>query len=112
MRKRLHWMGDSRRTLRAFPAEVRSEIGQALYQAELGQGHRAASPMKGINAVEIVADDRGDTYRGVYTTKIKDTIVVLHCFQKKSKCGIATPKPDMDLIRARLAAATRMFSKE
>lgn len=104
-------MGDSKRKLRAFPAEVRSEIGQALYQAELGEVHRAASPMKGMNAVEIVADDRGDTYRGIYTTKIKDVIVVLHCFQKKSKSGIATPKADMDLIRTRLAAATRMFKE-
>jgi phage-related protein len=97
MRKTLHWMGDSKRKLRAFPVEVRSEIGQALYQAELGEGHRAASTMKGINAVEIVVDDRGDTYRGVYTTKIKNAIV--------------PPKPDMDLIRARLAASTRMFKE-
>jgi phage-related protein len=67
--------------------EARSEIGQALYQAELGEGHPAASPMKEINAVEIVADDRGDTYRSVYTTKIKNAIIVLHCFQKKSKSG-------------------------
>jgi phage-related protein len=67
--------------------------------------------MKGINAVKIVVDDRGDTYRGVYATKIKNAIVVLHCFQKKSKSGIATPKPDMDLIRARLAASTRMFKE-
>ena len=27
------------------------------------------------------------------------------CFQKKSKHGIATPKPDMELIRERLKAA-------
>ena len=30
---------------------------------------------------------------------------VLHCFQKKSKHGIATPKKDMDIIRARLKVA-------
>jgi phage-related protein len=50
--------------LREFPVAVRSEIGQALYQAELGEGHPSASPMQGINAVEIVSDYRGDTYRG------------------------------------------------
>jgi len=32
-------------------------------------------------------------------------VYVLHCFQKKSKKGIATPKPDMDKIRARLKDA-------
>lgn len=31
-------------------------------------------------------------------------VYVLHCFQKKSTRGIATPKPDLDLIEARLKA--------
>jgi phage-related protein len=33
----------------------------------------------------------------------------LHCFQKKSKSGIKTPKADMDLIHARLKAAKQDF---
>jgi len=32
-------------------------------------------------------------------------VFVLHCFQKKSNSGIATPKKDMDIIRARLKVA-------
>jgi phage-related protein len=32
---------------------------------------------------------------------------VLHCFQKKSKRGIATSKEDMDIIRTRLKVARR-----
>lgn len=46
----------------------------------------------------------GDTYLAVYTVKIADLVYVLHCFQKKSKHGIETPKQDMDLIRERLKA--------
>jgi phage-related protein len=49
----------------------------------------------------------GETYRAVYTVRFKDTIYVLHAFQKKSKTGIATPKHELDLIRRRLAAAER-----
>jgi phage-related protein len=30
---------------------------------------------------------------------------VLHCFQKKSTSGIATPKQDIDLVHERLKAA-------
>jgi phage-related protein len=30
------------------------------------------------------------------------SLYVLHCFQKKSVAGIATPKPDLELIRSRL----------
>jgi phage-related protein len=37
--------------------------------------------------------------------RFKRAIYVLHCFQKKSTKGIATPKHDMDLIRDRLKVA-------
>lgn len=49
-------------------------------------------------------DYQSDTYRAVYTVKFKDAVYVLHCFQKKSSKGIATPKPDLDKIRERLKA--------
>lgn len=105
----MRWMGDSRKRLREFPDAVRFEIGQALYQAEIGEPHLSASAMQGLSAIEIVSDYRGDTYRGVYTTRLKGFIYVLHCFQKKSKVGIKTPKRDLELIRARLAVAELHF---
>ena len=48
--------------------------------------------------LEVVEDDAGGTYRAVYTVKFAEAVFVLHCFQKKSKRGIATPKKDMDII--------------
>ena len=65
---------------------------------------------QGLNTVEIVSDYRVDTYRGIYTTRLKGFIFVLHCFQKKSKAGIKTPKRDLELIRKRLADAELNFS--
>jgi phage-related protein len=103
-------MGDSRKRLREFPDAVRFEIGQALYQAELGEPHSSAGAMQGLNAVEIVSDYRGDAYRGIYTTRLKGFIYVLHCFQKKSKAGIKTPRRDLELIRRRLAEAELHFN--
>ena len=47
----------------------------------------------------------GGTYRAVYTVKFAEAVFVLHCFQKKSKRGIATPKEDTDIINARLKIA-------
>jgi phage-related protein len=41
--------------------------------------------------------------------KFAGWVYVLHCFQKKSKSGIKTPKDDMDLIHARLKAARLDF---
>jgi phage-related protein len=107
-RKRLEWMGDSRRRLAEFPQEVREEIGYALYLAEWGETHPSAKPMKAINAVEIVSDaGTVGTFRGVYTTRFERTVYVLHCFQKKSKRGIETPKSDLDLTKKRLRDAER-----
>jgi phage-related protein len=76
--------------------------------AQRGDKHDAAKSLKGFGGagvLEIVEDDVGGTYRAVYTVKFAEAVFVLHCFQKKSKNGIATPKEDMDIIRARLKVA-------
>jgi phage-related protein len=94
--------------------QVRRDIGQALYAAQQGETDPAAKPLRGFGGarvMEIVERYRGDAYRAVYTAHFASAIYVLHVFQKKSKRGIATPMPDLDLIRQRLAEAER-FHKE
>ena len=81
-----------------------------MYEAELGETHISAKPMKGLNAVEIVSDYRGDAYRGIYSTRFKGHLYVLHCFQKKSKTGTKTPKRDLELIHARMAEAQAHYA--
>ena len=44
-------------------------------------------------------------FRAVYMAQLEDRIYVLHCFQKKSKSGIATPQADIDLIERRFKDA-------
>lgn len=80
----------------------------ALHLAQTGKKHTQAKPLKGFGGagvLEVVEDHFGDTYRAVYTVKIVEAVYVLHCFQKKSRQGIETPKHDVDLIRERLRAA-------
>jgi phage-related protein len=55
--------------------------------------------------LEVIEDSVGGTYRAVYTVRFANAVYVLHCFQKKSTHGIATPKPDLELVRERLKAA-------
>jgi phage-related protein len=38
----------------------------------------------------------------VYAVQIADEIWVIHAFQKKSKQGRKTPKPEIDLVKERL----------
>ena len=108
------WIASSRRDLADFPDLIRDKVGFALYLAQRGGKSDAAKSLRGFGdatVLEIVADHREGTYRAVYTVRFADTIYVLHAFQKKSKSGIATPKPDMELIRQRLQAAAYLAAQ-
>ena len=103
--KPLKWLGSSHKDLVALPDDVRRLFGFALSLAQMGDKHGAAKVLKGFGGagvLEVVEDDVGGTYRAVYTVQFAEVVFVLHCFQKKSKRGIATPKQDMDIIHARL----------
>ena len=100
------FVGSSRKDLRAFPTAVRNEIGQALFEAQLGDHPRNAKPLKGLGGVLEIRDNfEGDTYRAVYTIRFEGVLYILHAFQKKSTSGIATPQRHVDLIRQRLRDA-------
>lgn len=106
--KPLEWIASSYKDLMALAPIVRRRFGYALALAQMGDQDDAAKVLKGFGGtgvLEVVEDDAGGTYRAVYTVKFAEAVFVLHCFQKKSKSGIATPKTDMDIIRARLKVA-------
>ena len=112
--KPLQWVGSSYKDLMALPEDIRRLFGFALSLAQAGDKHDAAKVLRGFGGagvLEVVEDDGGGTYRAVYTVKFVEAVFVLHCFQKKSKRGIATPKEDMDIINARLKIA-EAFVKE
>jgi phage-related protein len=106
--KPLIWIGSSKKDLMGLPVGVRKFFGHALHFAQNGEQHDACKAMKGFGSagvLEVVEDDADGTYRAVYTVKFKEAVFVLHCFQKKSKSGIATPKKDMEIVHARLKVA-------
>lgn len=105
-RKLLYWEGSSKRDFKGFPVPVQKDMGVALFVVQLGRTPASAKPLKGLGSgvYELVGDHRGDAFRAVYTVRATDAVHVLHAFQKKSKSGIATPRPDMKLIEKRLSA--------
>ena len=108
------WVGSSRKDLRTFPRQARTDIGEALYAAQIGDTDPAAKPLMGFGGtrvMEIVDRHDTNTYRAVYTAQFAGIIYVLHAFQKKSKRGIATPQRDIELIRRRLADAGRLHKE-
>lgn len=91
-----------------LPVLVRKFFGHALHFAQMGDRHDAAKVLKGFGGagvLEVIEDDKGGTYRAVYTVKFLEAVFVLHCFQKKSKSGVSTPERDMETIRERLKIA-------
>ncbi|MGI8856335.1 MAG: type II toxin-antitoxin system RelE/ParE family toxin [Thermomicrobiales bacterium] len=104
----IHWVGSSKDDLRAFPDDVQDVMGYALELAQRGTKHPDAKPLKGFggaSVLEIIDDYDGDTYRTMYTVRLRSGIYVLHAFQKKSKRGSEMSRHESDLIRARLRAA-------
>lgn len=102
--KPVFWVGSSLDDLRGCPEEIQDVVGYALYVAQTAGQHPAVKRLKGDlrGLAEVVADHARGTYRAVYTAKLANTIYVLHVFQKKATRGIATPKHELDLIKARL----------
>jgi len=111
--KPLVWIGSSLEDLRKFPEAVKDEIGYALYRAQEGKKYHKTKPLRGFSGVlEIVSSHQTDAYRAVYAIKLGDNIYVLHTFKKKSRKGIKTPRPDMEIIRKRLRKAHILAREE
>src|SRR3954452_17179759 len=106
-------MGSSRSDLSAMPEGVRRDFGGALHGVQEGRTPDDAKPLKGKarGALQLSEDHDGNTYRAVYTVELEGVVYVLHCFQKKSTKGIATPRPDLDRIESRLKDARILHAR-
>ncbi len=112
--KPLVWIGSSLDDLKQFPHEVRSVMGYALYLAQTGGKHPDAKPLKGFGGagvLEMVEDFAGNAYRVVYAVKFAHAVYVLHAFQKKSRKGIRTSKPDLEQVKHRLKVAEQIHAR-
>ena len=112
--KPVRWLGGSKDDLSAFPEDVKRRVGRALWDAQIGLKAPFAKPLRGFRGgrvLEVVDDFGGDTYRAVYTTQFAGVVYVLHAFQKKSRKGIATPQPEIDLIWIRLIRAREDYEQ-
>ena len=94
------WRGSSYKDLLSFPDEARREAGYQLGFIQLGFEPSDWKPMSsiGLGVKEIRIHVKGE-FRVLYIAKYKETIYVLHAFQKKSQ---KTPNRDMDIAKTRL----------
>ena len=100
----ISWIKAAQKDFDQFPEPVKIDALRALSIAAEGSKADSVKPLKGIESgnMEFVLRHRGDAFRVVYAVQIGQEIWVLHAFQKKSKSGIKTPKPEIDLVQERL----------
>ena len=100
--KAIRFLGDSLKRLREFPEDVRHDAGYQLDKLQRGLQPDDFKPMptigKGVEEIRLW-DDSG-TFRVIYTARLKEMVVVLHAFQKKTQ---ATSRRDMELAKHRWA---------
>lgn len=100
----ISWISSAKKDFGKFPVDAQTEALRGLTIAAEGQKADNAKPLRGFTGgvMEIALRHRTDAYRVVYATQIGADLWVIHAFQKKSKSGISTPKPEIDLVKARI----------
>ena len=93
----------ARAAIRAFPKEVRRELGKAVFDLQMGAvlTMPLSRPMPSVapGVEELRFRDRAGIYRAFYYARSPRGILVFHAFAKKSR---STPKRELALGAKRL----------
>jgi phage-related protein len=110
----LVWMGRCKDDISELPGPVKASFGHRLHQVQEGKMplDTKALPIFGGGVLELRERFDGNAFRTVYVVSLRKAVYVLHAFQKKSKSGIGLPKPDSDLIEARLKRARILDARD
>ena len=105
------WEGDSREVISAFPDDVKQNLGFQLRMLQQGlqpSDFRSMSSI-GKGVFELRDQDARSWYRVICLSRIRNTIHVLHCFEKKSR---KTPLRDIIVARTRLSVVTQRLATQ
>ena len=111
--RKLVWVGASKKEFLRLGRDVTYDFGFRLSRVQAGQdalGEKLLNEglLKGLGIRELRLDYDRDTYRVVYTVKLKSAVYVLHAFKKKSRFGISTPIHDLQVVRQRYLQAAEL----
>jgi phage-related protein len=97
----IHWVGDAKDVLSAFPHGIKSVLDYSLRRLQKGllpdcDARRMESVGKGV--WELKTADERTWYRVIYLTRIGDALYVLHAFEKNSR---KTDRRDLEIAKSR-----------
>jgi phage-related protein len=99
----IEWLGNSKKVVSAFDKKTKQLIGYVLMRLQVGFEPIDWKPMqsigKGVREIRVVHTKK--EYRVIYVARIRNTIHVLHVFEKKTE---KTAKLDIDLVKNRYRA--------
>jgi phage-related protein len=98
----IHWVGDAKAMLSAFPQAVKGVFGYSLRRLQKGllpdcNVRRMESVGKGV--WELKTADERTWYRVIYLTRIGNALYVLHAFEKSNR---KTDRHDLEIAKSRL----------
>ena len=98
--KPIHWRGNSRSAVQAFPKATRIAAGNELFRLQVGLEPKRWRPMSnigpGVREIRVAAQGE---FRIVYVIETTEGPVVLHAFAKQTQ---QTSQHDIELARQRL----------
>ncbi len=103
------WLGDSKKIIRRFPADVREDLGGDLRRLQKGERALDSGPMAPAlpGVFELRAEDKDLWYRVFYHMR-EGIIYVLHCFTKKTN---TTSQGDVEIGRKRMSELKQRLAK-
>ena len=104
--KPVRFVGDTLQTLRNFPTAAKNKAGYQLERVQRGLDPQDWKPMRSIGAGvrEIRVRDESGAFRVIYLATIRESIYVLHAFQKKTQ---QTARGDIELAARRFRQVNR-----
>lgn len=107
----LIWVGDSLDVVRAFPKNIRKQLGEEIERVRVGRRPKNGRPMSSIGkgVFELRQMDSNGWYRTIYLSRVDDKLHILHSFVKKSA---KTSKNDLGIAVNRLKAVRAKLLEE
>jgi phage-related protein len=104
--KKVDFRGSSLADLRLFSEAAKRDAGYQLDRIQRGLEPTDFKFMRvvGKSVYEIRIEESTGAFRVIYIAKFKNSLYVLHCFQKKTQ---KTAKRDLELAKSRYAELMR-----
>jgi phage-related protein len=97
--KPIHWLGNTHKQVKEYPAEVKQEVGYQIDKIQRGEEPAdwkvLSSVGHGVREIRIHAENE---YRVIYVAKFSEAVYVLHTLVKKTQ---KTAYMDLQMAKVR-----------